>query len=55
MKRRTIDEAMARKLAVEADCDPRSIKKLLNGEAVRGGGGRRAREVLARAGLLKAS
>jgi hypothetical protein len=46
--------ARIRELAVEADVDPRSIQKVLRGYKVRGMAGRRAREALARAGLLQA-
>lgn len=51
-KRATIDESMARRYAVAADCDPRTIKKLIRGEPVREIPGVRARAVLVAAGLL---
>ncbi len=53
--KRTIDEAMARRFAVKADCDTRTIKKLLRGDPVRGMSGHRARAVLVEAGLLAAA
>jgi hypothetical protein len=37
---------------VEAGCDPRSVRRVLNGEAVRGLAGERARKALKAAGLL---
>ena len=46
MTRKTIDEANARRLAVKADCDTRTIKKVLRGERVRGMAGERALAVL---------
>ena len=52
--RRTIDEERARQLAVEARCDPRTIKKVLRGDPVRGSVADRAREALAKAGYLDA-
>ena len=48
----TLDAATARRLAVEASVEPRSLLKLLRGEPVRGLAGQRAREVLERYGLL---
>lgn len=53
-KGRTIDEANARRLAVKADCDTRTIKKALRGEVVRGMSGQRAKAVLIEAGLIEA-
>lgn len=52
-KKRTIDEASARRLAVKADCDTRTIKKLVRGEEVRGMSGQRALAVLIEAGYCK--
>ena len=52
---KTIDEANARRLAVKAVCDPRTIKRVLRGESVRGDAGYRARMVLVEAGLLLAA
>ena len=52
---RTIDAATARKLAVKADCDPRTIQKVLRGDAVRSMSARRALSVLVEAGLLQAA
>lgn len=48
-----IDEATARRLAVKADVDPKTIKKLVAGGAVRGMAGERGRKVLVEAGYLK--
>lgn len=42
----------ARKLAVEASCDPRTIYRVYRGEKVRGLAGERARTVLERHGFL---
>lgn len=50
MTKKTIDEANARRVAVKADCDPRTIKKLVHGEKVTGAVGERARKALAEAG-----
>jgi hypothetical protein len=47
-----VDEAILRRLAVAADVDPRSLKKILAGKTVRGMAGRRAALVLRQAGLL---
>jgi hypothetical protein len=49
---RKLNEAKVRALAVEADVDPRTIRRAYRGEAVRGMSGERARRVLVRAGLL---
>jgi len=49
---RKLDAATARKLAVEASCDPRTLQRVLEGEAVRGLAGERARQVLEKHGLL---
>lgn len=46
------DSAALRELAVRADVDPRTIKRVLEGAAVRGMPGRRARRVLEEAGYL---
>jgi hypothetical protein len=51
-KPRTLDAGTARKLAVEASCDPRTIVRVHRGEVVRGIAGERAREVLIKHGLL---
>lgn len=48
----SIDAATLRRLAVEASVDPRTIKKVLNGDAVVGLSGERARAVLIKEGLL---
>ena len=47
-----LDAGTARKLAVEASCDPRTIVRVHRGEDVRGIAGQRAREVLIKHGLL---
>jgi hypothetical protein len=49
-----VDTATLRRLATEAECDPRSLVKLLKGLPVRGVAGHRARRVLKRHGLLRA-
>lgn len=46
-----LDASTVRALAVEADVDPRTIRKELKGERTRGMAGRRARAVLEKAGL----
>lgn len=53
--RRTIDEATARRLSVKAGCDPRTLRKVLRGQPVRGMSGQRARDVLVEEGLLSRS
>jgi hypothetical protein len=56
MHRRTIiDEATARRLAVSAECDPRTIRKVLRGDEVKGLAGIRATRILREAGLLEAA
>ena len=45
----------ARRLAVEADVDPRTILRAARGEPVRGMAGERANAALAAAGLLPAT
>lgn len=52
MSRRTIDEATARRLSVEANCDPRTLRKTLRGETAKSMASQRARRVLIAAGLL---
>ena len=49
---RTLDAGTARKLAVEASVDPRTILRAFRGEAVRGIAGDRARDVLIKHGFL---
>lgn len=49
---RTPDASTIRRLAVEADVDPRSIHAVLRGRDVRGMAGRRARDVLVRHGFV---
>jgi hypothetical protein len=51
--RRKLDAATARKLAVEASCDPRTIHRVFDGEVVRGLAGERAAQVLEKHGLMK--
>jgi hypothetical protein len=46
------DASTLRRLAVLADVDPRSLRRLLRGEHVRGAAGHRARRVLVEAGYL---
>ena len=48
----TLDAATARRLATEASTDPRTLIRALRGESIRGLAGYRAREVLAKHGLL---
>jgi hypothetical protein len=50
---RSLDASTLRRLSVESDTDPRSIKKILEGKEVRGSAGRRARQVLIRHGHLQ--
>lgn len=49
---KTIDASTLRRLAVQADVDPRSLLRLYHGKAVRGAAGHRARRVLVEAGYL---
>ncbi len=51
----TLDAATARRLAVEASCDTRTVIRALRGEHIRGLAGYRAREVLVRHGLIPPS
>lgn len=53
MTKRTIDAATARRLAVKAHCDPRTVVRVLQGETVRGDAGNRARAALVEEGLLR--
>lgn len=53
MASKSITTWRARKLAVEASVDPRTIVRTLEGRRVRGMAGDRARRVLVEAGLLK--
>lgn len=50
--RKTIDAATARRLAVKASVDPRTITRVLQGVQVRGDAGNRARAALIEAGYL---
>ncbi|MBK8994469.1 MAG: hypothetical protein IPM35_01775 [Myxococcales bacterium] len=50
---KTIDASTLRRLAVQADVDPRSLLRLYHGKPVRGSAGHRARRVLIEAGYLK--
>lgn len=49
---KTLDASTLRRLSVLADVDPRSLRRLLRGEPVRGAAGHRARRVLVEAGYL---
>jgi hypothetical protein len=49
---RRLDAATARKIAVEARCDPRTVQRVYAGQQVRGDAGTRAREVLIAKGIL---
>jgi hypothetical protein len=49
-----LDDATARRLAVAASCDPRTIKRAARGERVRGLAGQRARAALRDAGFVVA-
>ncbi len=49
--RQLIDESTRRKLAVLADCDPRTIDKVILGQPVRGAAGLRALAVLTECGI----
>jgi hypothetical protein len=48
---RILDEATRRAMAVTAQCDPRTIDKVMAGEPVRGISAVRAHEALTAAGL----
>ncbi len=54
MRERTIDEATARRLAVKADCDPRTLRKVLKGDKPCTMSAKRAQAALIEAGLLQA-
>lgn len=45
-------EAQVRRVAVESDADPRTVRRVLRGEATRGMAAERIRTVLRRMGLL---
>lgn len=49
---KSIDASTLRRLAVQADVDPRSLLRLYHGKPVRGAAGHRARRVLVEAGYL---
>lgn len=51
--RKTIDEATARRLAVKADCDPRTVRKVLQGDPLKSMSARRAHKVLVEEGLAE--
>lgn len=55
MPNKIISTIRARRFALAAHCDPRTIVKVLEGKNVRGMAGERAQKVLVDAGLLKAS
>jgi hypothetical protein len=50
----TIDAATLRRLSVRASCDPRSVKRVLEGHTVRGLAFHRIRQVLEEAGIVPA-
>lgn len=50
--KRTIDEATARRLSVKAECDPRTLRKVLRGEEARSMSAKRARAVLVEEGFI---
>jgi hypothetical protein len=55
MTTRRLDYAIARKLAVQAQVDPRTILRVHRGKPVRGMAGHRAREALIHAGFLRSA
>ena len=52
MNRCNIDEATARRLSVKAECDPRTLRKVLRGAETNTLSAKRARAVLIEAGFL---
>lgn len=54
MRERTIDEATARRLSVKAECDPRTLRKVLRGDPTNSMSAKRAAAVLIEAGFLVA-
>lgn len=48
-----VDWATIRRLAVQSDTDPKTIRKLLSGLPVRGSAGKRGRRVLEEEGYIK--
>lgn len=48
-----LDTATLRRLAVEANCDPRTVAAVAEGTEVRGDAGHRARAALVKAGYLR--
>ena len=54
-RKRPVDEATLRELAVEASVDPRSVAKALRGEPVRGLAGNRINAVLDAFGVSQAA
>lgn len=52
MRGRTLDAATTRRLSVKADCDPRTLLKVLGGKATNSMSAKRARAVLTEAGFL---
>ena len=53
MNQRSLDAATLRRLAVKADCDPRTVLRVLRGEARVSLSAERARRALDEAGLLE--
>lgn len=53
MRKRTICESTARELSVKAGCDPRTIRKVLQGEEPKSMSAKRALAVLIEAGLIQ--
>lgn len=53
MSQRTIDESTMRRLCVEAECDPRTLRKVLRGAEAKSMSAKRARGALVRAGILQ--
>jgi hypothetical protein len=54
-KPKKLEQAVARRLSVEASCDPRTIQRVYQGESVRGMSGQRAQATLLKHGLIAAS
>ncbi len=48
-----LDAATARRLAVRAGTDPRTVQRVANGERVKGMAGQRAARALVEAGLIR--
>lgn len=52
VKQIEMPEAQVRRVAVEADADPRTVRRVLRGESTRGMAAERVRMVLRRMGML---